>query len=137
MPRSLTPTMRQSVAGNRISYAAGSNAATSAQATQKFIEKKKEYDAVSALQRASALYLQRIESLADDCETMVEAGKIHGQVLEQWPRMFQILNLYLASKDTSSDESPEQTTSDPHRLVRVNKEDLVGPLEDALQQTTS
>ena len=66
---------RQSVATNRPSHAAGPNPANSAAAAAKFIEKKKEFDAVSALQRASALYLQRIEGLADDCETMADAGQ--------------------------------------------------------------
>jgi DASH complex subunit DAD2 len=66
---------RQSVAANRPSHVAGSNAANSAAAAAKFLEKKKEFDAVSALQRASALYLQRIEGLADDCETMADAGQ--------------------------------------------------------------
>ncbi|KAF7311536.1 DEAD-domain-containing protein [Mycena kentingensis (nom. inval.)] len=40
--------MRHSVAVNRVSYTAGSQAAISAQATQKFVEKEKEHDAVSA-----------------------------------------------------------------------------------------
>jgi DASH complex subunit DAD2 len=39
------------------------------------IEKKKEYDAVSALERASALYLERIEALGEDCNTMAKAGE--------------------------------------------------------------
>jgi len=76
----------------------------------KFLELKKEYDAVSALEQASTLYLQRIEALAQDCEIMAKAGQgslippicvacliyiaVHGQVLEQWPRMFQILSLF-------------------------------------------
>jgi hypothetical protein len=37
-------------------------------------EKKKEFEAVEALQRASALFLRRLESLADDCEAMADAG---------------------------------------------------------------
>ncbi|KAJ7078859.1 hypothetical protein B0H15DRAFT_859536 [Mycena belliarum] len=114
---------RQSGAANRLSHAAGVNPANSAAAAAKFLEKKKEFDAVSALQRASALYLQRIEGLADDCETMADAGKIHGQVLEQWPRMFQILSLFLASDGTSSGAD----TVDPgpgQRLVRIPIEDL-------------
>lgn len=65
---------RQSVAANRPSHAAGLIQANSA-AAAKFIEKKKEFDAVFALQRASTLYLQRIEGLADDCETMADAGQ--------------------------------------------------------------
>jgi DASH complex subunit DAD2 len=41
----------------------------------KLLEKKKEYDAASALERASALYLQRIEALGEDCEIMAKAGE--------------------------------------------------------------
>lgn len=41
----------------------------------KLIEKKKEFDAVAALERASALYLQRIEALGEDCEIMAKAGE--------------------------------------------------------------
>jgi hypothetical protein len=37
-------------------------------------DKKKEFEAVEALQRASALFLRRLEGLADDCEAMAEAG---------------------------------------------------------------
>jgi DASH complex subunit DAD2 len=39
------------------------------------MEKKKEYDGVSALERASALYLQRIETFGEDCEIMAKAGE--------------------------------------------------------------
>ncbi|KAJ7690645.1 hypothetical protein B0H17DRAFT_935879 [Mycena rosella] len=114
---------RQSVAANRPSHAAGLKPANSAAAAAKFLEKKKEFDAVSALQRASALYLQRIEGLADDCATMADAGQIHGQVLEQWPRMFQILNLFLTSGEATPDDTGEATVPG-QRLVRIPIEEL-------------
>jgi len=41
----------------------------------KFLELKKEYDAVSALERTTRLYLQRIEALGEDCEIMARAGE--------------------------------------------------------------
>ena len=106
--------MRHSVAPNRISQAGGHS--NSAAAHAKLLEKKKEYDAVSALERASALYLERIEALGDDCEVMAKAGEgqpyplihyvfpnqtyhnqVHGQVLAQWPKMFQILSQFRES----------------------------------------
>ncbi|KAJ7782913.1 hypothetical protein B0H16DRAFT_1494833 [Mycena metata] len=123
---------RQSVQANRPSHAAGLNAVNSAAAAAKFLEKKKEFDAVSALQRASALYLQRIEGLANDCETMADAGKIHGEVLEQWPRMFQILNLFLTSGDEAQEESGSPTAQPGHgqRLVRIPVQEL----QDASEQ---
>lgn len=44
-------------------------------AAAKLLEKKKEYDAVCALERASALYLERIEGLGEDCDIMADAGQ--------------------------------------------------------------
>lgn len=68
--------MRHSVLPNRTSYASStSNTTSSAAATAKLIEKKKEYDAVAALERASALYHERIEALSEDCEIMANAGE--------------------------------------------------------------
>lgn len=66
--------MRHSVAPNRVSQA-GSYSSSSAATVAKLLEKKKEYDAVSALERASALYLERIEALGDDCVAMANAGE--------------------------------------------------------------
>ncbi|KAG2142750.1 uncharacterized protein EDB93DRAFT_1088690, partial [Suillus bovinus] len=43
--------------------------------TSRLQEKKKEFEAVAALERASALVLKRIEGLADDCEVMADAGQ--------------------------------------------------------------
>ncbi|KAF5322493.1 hypothetical protein D9619_001366 [Psilocybe cf. subviscida] len=93
--------MRHSVAPNRISQAGGHP--NSAAAHAKLLEKKKEYDAVSALERASALYLERIEALGDDCEVMANAGEVHGQVLAQWPKMFQILSQFRESPSLTED----------------------------------
>ena len=64
--------MRQSVAPHRPSTAMqGSSSA----AFSKLIEKKKEYDSVSALERASALYLARIEALGEEFNVMANAGE--------------------------------------------------------------
>ena len=64
--------MRQSVAPNRASQAPYPS---SAAALAKLLEKKKECDAVSALEKASALYLKRIEGLGEDCDIMANAGE--------------------------------------------------------------
>jgi hypothetical protein len=64
--------MRQSAA-NRTSH--GISYSTNASATTKLIEKKKEFDAVAALERASTLYLERIEGLGEDCDIMADAGQ--------------------------------------------------------------
>ena len=63
--------MRQSVAPNRVSQIHHSSTA----ALAKLLEKKKEIFAVSALEKASALYLERIEGLGEDCEIMANAGE--------------------------------------------------------------
>lgn len=65
--------MRPSIAAHRASHLP--SASTSAAAAAKLVEKKKEYDAVAALERASALYLERISALAQDCEVMADAGR--------------------------------------------------------------
>jgi hypothetical protein len=63
--------MRQSVAPNRVSQTFHS----SSTALARLLEKKKEFSAVSALEKASALYLERIEGLSEDCDIMANAGE--------------------------------------------------------------
>ncbi|KAG1766919.1 hypothetical protein EV702DRAFT_1148471 [Suillus placidus] len=115
--------MRQSVAPSRISHAASlTSQANNAAATSRLQEKKKEFDAVAALERASALFLKRIEGLADDCEVMADAGQVHGQVLEQWPLMFQSLSLFLNSREQHLEDDTVPLTGE--RLVRVPLDEL-------------
>lgn len=66
--------MRTSAASLRSSIAPGAQHPPSAENLAGLNQKKKEAEAVDALQRASALFLQRLEGLADDCESMAEAG---------------------------------------------------------------
>ncbi|KAG9309345.1 hypothetical protein JVU11DRAFT_10581 [Chiua virens] len=111
--------MRQSVASHRVSHAPQANNPAS---LQRLLEKKKEFEAVAALERASALFVRRIEGLADDCEVMADAGQVHGQVLEQWPNMFRILGHFLANRQqyAESDASLENLELAPgERLVRI------------------
>jgi len=69
------PPMRPSIASTRVSHAPGSQPPPpSAALLARLADKKKELEAVEALQRASALFLRRLEGLADDCEAMAEAG---------------------------------------------------------------
>ena len=49
--------------------------APSSAALVRLLEKKKEFYAVSALEKASALYLERIEGLREDCDIMANAGE--------------------------------------------------------------
>ncbi|RPD63727.1 hypothetical protein L227DRAFT_572163 [Lentinus tigrinus ALCF2SS1-6] len=85
--------MRASVAPGRQSQLPGS--VSSAAAAAKLAEKK-EFEAVAALERASAQFLKRIEELGDDFDVMADTvtGIVHGKVLEQWPNMFRIFSLF-------------------------------------------
>ncbi|KAI0790732.1 hypothetical protein C8Q75DRAFT_806124 [Abortiporus biennis] len=115
--------MRQSFAHSRQSVAPSQTASATAQA--KLIEKKKECEAVIALEKASAKFLQRIEELGDDFDVIADAGKVHGQVLEQWPNMFRILGLFLSSRQQNADgEEQSHNEETGQRLVRVPIEDL-------------
>ncbi|KAN0090660.1 hypothetical protein V8E55_004226 [Tylopilus felleus] len=115
--------MRSSIAPNRVSHAhALSVQANNPASVHRLLEKKKEYEAVAALERTSALYVKRIEGLADDCEVMADAGQVHGQVLEQWPNMFRILGFFLANRQqyAESEASLAGLEATPgERLVRI------------------
>jgi len=117
--------MRQSVASSRSSQLP--NQPPNAAAIARLLEKKKEFEAVSALERASAMFLKRIEGLGDDCDIMADAGTIHGQVLAQWPQMFRILSAFLSSREQPAESQEDQAASlnVGERLVRVPIEELL------------
>ncbi|KAJ3775366.1 hypothetical protein FB446DRAFT_725580 [Lentinula raphanica] len=118
--------MRPSSIPNRSLYP---NPQTNSQATLlKLNEKKKEYEAVAALERTSSAFLERILGLADDCDVMAMAGEVHGQVSEQWPRMFHILSLFLNARGSSEDQA--DSTSQGEMLVRI-------PIEDAIESNAA
>lgn len=64
--------MRQSVAPLRQSHVPGQP--TSAAALTRLAEKKKEFEAAAALERASAKFLKRMEDIGDDFDVMADAG---------------------------------------------------------------
>jgi hypothetical protein len=66
--------MRQSVAPGRASHAHALQANNPA-SLLRLAEKKKEYEAVAALELASALFVKRLEGLADDYDVMADAGQ--------------------------------------------------------------
>ena len=66
--------MRQSIASHRASQPAPS-LPTSGAAIGRLHEKMKEFEAVSALEQSSGLFLRRIESLGEDCDVMAESGQ--------------------------------------------------------------
>jgi len=122
--------MRQSVAPTRASHAASSinPQPPNLAAVARLQEKKKEFEAVAALERASAAFVKRIEGLGDDCDVMADAGLVHGQVLEQWPNMFRILGLFLANRDQPMEPQAAGdstvSTEDGSCLVRIPIDDL-------------
>jgi hypothetical protein len=67
--------MHLSVASSRASHAPGSQQQPPSPALlARLADKKSEFEAVEALQRTGALFLRRLECLADDCDAMAEAG---------------------------------------------------------------
>ncbi|PSR88590.1 hypothetical protein PHLCEN_2v5117 [Hermanssonia centrifuga] len=115
--------MRQSIAPLRQSHLPPQ--AVNAAAQAKYLEKKKEFEAAQALEKASTQFLKRIEALGDDFDVMADAGTVHGQVLEQWPNMFRILSLFLASREGASETvQPSDDLVAGERLVRVPIEEL-------------
>ncbi|KAH9044177.1 hypothetical protein EDB84DRAFT_1266247 [Lactarius hengduanensis] len=122
--------MRPSTVSIRSSIAPGAQHPPSAENLAGLNQKKKEAEAVDALQRASALFLQRLEGLGDDCEAMADAGAVLGEVLAQWPQMFRILNLFQGLATYAEGAGMEETDADPsslppgERLVRVPIDEL-------------
>ena len=64
--------MRQSIAPLRQSHLP--NPALNATAATKLLEKKKEFEAVLALEKASTQMLKRMEGLSDDFDNIADAG---------------------------------------------------------------
>lgn len=64
--------MRQSMASIRQSHLP--NAPTNAAATAHLLEKKKEFEAIAALEKAGAQFVKRIEELSEDFDVMADAG---------------------------------------------------------------
>jgi hypothetical protein len=80
--------MRPSMASNRISHIAGlTSKAPNPAATLKLLEKKKEFDAVSALEKATELFLDRIENFGENCDIMANAAE--GELYEHFTSHFE------------------------------------------------
>ncbi|THH04938.1 hypothetical protein EW145_g5159 [Phellinidium pouzarii] len=121
--------MRKSTAYSiRPSHAGSlSSQASSAQHAAKLVEKKKEHDALLVLEHLSAEYARRLDAIDFDCNIMANAGKVHGEVLAQWPEMFRILSLSVpraapqAQSETDAQETEHQSCE---RLVRIPLDEL-------------
>ena len=65
-------TMRQSVIPSRQSHLPAQ--AVNSAAAAKLLEKKKEFESIQALEKASAQFLKRIEALGNDFDVIADAG---------------------------------------------------------------
>ncbi|TFL04759.1 hypothetical protein BDV98DRAFT_501889 [Pterulicium gracile] len=85
---------RQSTANRTVYGASGQPSQNSnALSLARLTEKKKEINAVTALETASLLCVKRLEAMGQDFNLMADSGEVFGQVLEQWSKMFEILQL--------------------------------------------
>ncbi|EJD49552.1 hypothetical protein AURDEDRAFT_161109 [Auricularia subglabra TFB-10046 SS5] len=100
---------------SRASYlpVSGSTSGQSAQA--KLAEKKKEYEALAALERASAEFRQRLDALSAQGDIMADGVETLGEVLSNWPNMFKLVNLFVDPEQQASDQPTEA-----NRLVRLS-----------------
>ena len=65
-------TMRQSAIPSRQSHLPAQTVNSAAAA--KLLEKKKEFESIQALEKASAQFLKRIEALGNDFDVIADAG---------------------------------------------------------------
>jgi DASH complex subunit DAD2 len=98
--------MRPSTTSTRASHAPGSQPPPPPSATllARQADKKKEFDAVDALERASELFVRRLEGLADDSESMADAG-IGACVLAcvhvlAWPALARVHTSFFSSSSS-------------------------------------
>ncbi|KAF9792532.1 hypothetical protein BJ322DRAFT_53694 [Thelephora terrestris] len=114
---------RQSIA-SRSQF--GQSSAQSA-ATQVLRNKKKEYEAISALEQSCAELISTLEDMATDLNTTAEATIAIGKAMEHWTEMFQILSISLEALSAQDHPSP------PNRLVRLSLDALQDKQTDEKQ----
>ncbi|TRM70300.1 hypothetical protein BD626DRAFT_448777 [Schizophyllum amplum] len=115
--------MRQSTAANRTSIYPNAAPANTATQMATLLEKKKEFDGTAALERSSAFMRQQIEDIAEDCDIMGSGSETLGRVTSQWPKMFEILALFL-SQSGQDPEIQDLSQVDGQRLVRLPLDQL-------------
>lgn len=95
----------------------------SSNAQQRYIDKKAEYEGVTALNAASELMVQQLEEIASRTDLMADGGVAIGSVLANWPNVWRIIGL-AASAGQSQDQrdAPNQDEvglETVPRLVRI------------------
>ncbi|CAE6476032.1 unnamed protein product [Rhizoctonia solani] len=93
-------------------------------AQQRYIDKKAEYEGVSALNAVSELMVQQLEDIASRTDLMADGGVAIGSVLANWPNVWRIIGL-AASAGQGNGQDPEGMPVDEAgvetvpRLVRI------------------
>ncbi|KAG9125106.1 hypothetical protein FRC07_008944 [Ceratobasidium sp. 392] len=96
----------------------------SSNAQQRYIDKKAEYEGVTALNAASELMVQQLEEIASKADLMADGGVAIGSVLANWPNVWRIIGL-AASAGQSQDRETGEVNQDEAgvetvpRLVRI------------------
>ncbi|KAF8606370.1 hypothetical protein BDV93DRAFT_604367 [Ceratobasidium sp. AG-I] len=92
-------------------------------AQQRYVDKKAEYEGVTALNAASELMVQQLEEIASRTDLMADGGVAIGSVLANWPNVWRIIGL--AASGQTRDQEPETGNVDEAgvetvpRLVRI------------------
>ncbi|QRV93772.1 DASH complex subunit Dad2 [Ceratobasidium sp. AG-Ba] len=101
----------------------------SSNAQQRYVDKKAEYEGVTALNAASELMVQQLEEIANRTDLMADGGVAIGSVLANWPNVWRIIGLAATAGQSQAQggaaEGDEAGVETVPRLVRieVNKSD--------------
>ncbi|CAE6446748.1 unnamed protein product [Rhizoctonia solani] len=93
-------------------------------AQQRYIDKKAEYEGVSALNAASELMVQQLEDIASRTDLMADGGVAIGSVLANWPNVWRIIGLAASAgqghiQDPDAVHVDEAGVETVPRLVRI------------------
>ncbi|KAG8898591.1 hypothetical protein FRB99_007335 [Tulasnella sp. 403] len=121
---------RQSTLAARPSHAGGPGvraAPASQSVASKLLEKRQEWEAIAALDDATAEIVRTLEKIAAQSNIMADGGRAVAAVMANWPNVLHIISLF--TKDASgaavADEDPDEpNTSDLPRLVRIDANGL-------------
>ncbi|CAE6433023.1 unnamed protein product [Rhizoctonia solani] len=93
-------------------------------AQQRYIDKKAEYEGVSALNAASEVMVQQLEDIASRTDLMADGGVAIGSVLANWPNVWRIIGLAASAGQGNAQDSEgmpldEVGVETVPRLVRI------------------
>ncbi|CAE6535681.1 unnamed protein product [Rhizoctonia solani] len=105
-------------------------------AQQRYVDKKAEYEGVSALNAVSELMVQQLEDIASRTDLMADGGVAIGSVLANWPNVWRIIGLAASAGQGNGQDSEgvhvdEAGVETVPRLVRieVNNPEATPPSE--------